>query len=300
MLTEENLYQKAKRELDKDIFNKLEDINPFPTNKGFTEWIIRNYLQDKTILDKANEISDALEKFNKLRLTNNLKEKDITRYTVDQILSLNGKQIVSKTEEKKSAKNDADKLYEDDTWLLIKPKTYASACLYGKNTKWCVSSRDKGQKFKEYSSTGSLLFLINKKNPKEKYALNKEMNVFSSSADIELSSKKIQALLEKLPEKLAKMLGDNGIDFYERNAKNYIDEDIPFPDDLKKQIIAMDDYKKNKLLKILITYPPTQERINKINIITKNLNKVSEQVKFLIVTGQYNPYKKALRLKGLL
>ena len=84
--------------------------------------------------------------------------------------------FIKKVETTTKKVEDAEKLFENDTWLVVIPKTFAASCKYGAGTKWCTT----GSKitFDGYNkkSTG-LIILINKKT-NEKYQTDSGSNNF--------------------------------------------------------------------------------------------------------------------------
>ena len=67
---------------------------------------------------------------------------------------------------KKEAKKNSDKIYEDSNWLVIRPKTWQSSCVYGAGTKWCTTSKETDSHFKRETERNFLIYVINKnKNP---------------------------------------------------------------------------------------------------------------------------------------
>ena len=76
------------------------------------------------------------------------------------------KEKITRSEVKKK---ETEILYEDERWSVLIPLSTRSSNLYGKSTKWCVSSEDHnyGKYFKQYTENGVLIFLIDK-NVKEK------------------------------------------------------------------------------------------------------------------------------------
>lgn len=78
----------------------------------------------------------------------------------------------SSREKERELKSQAEKLYEDEDVLVIKPKTHAASCYYGSNTKWCTSSSQNTNYFDRYKNMGQLYYFINKKK-NIKYALFK-------------------------------------------------------------------------------------------------------------------------------
>jgi hypothetical protein len=98
---------------------------------------------------------------------------------------------------------DVTKLYEDDEWVLVHPKTYFAACKYGKNTKWCTTMNS--STFRQYSG---LLIIINKKT-NEKYQTDPNTNMFNDEKDSNLQNfqhKKILDLYKRFPIEIKKIL----------------------------------------------------------------------------------------------
>jgi hypothetical protein len=60
----------------------------------------------------------------------------------------------------KSAKKEIDKIFENDTLLIVKPKSFVASCYYGSGTKWCTTMKGQPSYFNQYSSNGNLYYLI--------------------------------------------------------------------------------------------------------------------------------------------
>ena len=73
-------------------------------------------------------------------------------------------------EKERELKSQAERLYEDENVLVIRPKSYAASCYYGANTKWCTSGKGGSGYFEKYTKTGILYYFIKKKE-NVKYAL---------------------------------------------------------------------------------------------------------------------------------
>ena len=102
--------------------------------------------------------------------------KDINQYHPYFIQTLKAIVNESKTKKEleKEIKDQADKLYEDDNYLVIKPNTYEASCYYGAGTKWCTTTKDDRSYFDKYKKTGNLYYFIDKKNNSNKIAVYKE------------------------------------------------------------------------------------------------------------------------------
>ena len=71
------------------------------------------------------------------------------------------KEKITRSEVKKK---ETEIFFEDERWLVLFPLSVRSSNLYGKSTKWCVSSEDHnyGKYFKQYTDEGVLIFVIDK------------------------------------------------------------------------------------------------------------------------------------------
>ena len=92
--------------------------------------------------------------------------KDINQYENPEFIrTLMGIVDGKKTEREKERelKSQAEKLYEDDDVLVVRPKSYAASCYYGANTKWCTTNKGDSGYFEKYIRTGLLYYFIKKK-----------------------------------------------------------------------------------------------------------------------------------------
>ena len=82
-----------------------------------------------------------------------------------------------------SAKNDIDKVYEDENWFVIIPKSMDASCYWGNGTEWCTATRnEENNQFKHYSDQGPLYININKQT-KDKYQFHFETHSFMNQKD---------------------------------------------------------------------------------------------------------------------
>jgi hypothetical protein len=92
--------------------------------------------------------------------------KDINQYENPEFIrTLMGIVDGKKTEREKERelKSQAERLYEDDDVLVIRPKSHAASCYYGANTKWCTTNKGDSGYFEKYIRTGLLYYFIKKK-----------------------------------------------------------------------------------------------------------------------------------------
>lgn len=91
---------------------------------------------------------------------------EFNRYVISDLRQIANRHYQEKDKEKK-IKQGGKKIFEDETYVLLEPKTVEASCMYGSGTKWCISGSDEEGKnyFDEYASKGvRFLFIMNKKN----------------------------------------------------------------------------------------------------------------------------------------
>jgi len=169
LLTEgrkEDLKKKYANKFDNEVLDfvlGISDLQDF--NHKYTDFILKA-LEPNTDIDFWVDIAVGLVKdFDKYQ--SQLKKKDINQYNTFSELESALEPFIEKEKEKELEKQ-ADKIYEDDKFLVIKPKTEEASCKYGSNTKWCVTQKGAGH-FERYTSGDqSLYFIINKANSTNK------------------------------------------------------------------------------------------------------------------------------------
>lgn len=174
-----------------DLLEKLIDGDPSSTKK-YAEWMIKQMIglgnpQTYSVADNVNLFIDLISDFHKSAtsitpedieyadsissLVNKDKiksgPKDINKYDSIWALQsvLNGvrKRKIQK-EKEAEIKKEVNKIYEDDTYLIVQPETHGASCYYGANTKWCTTSKDDTRYFDKYTEEGSLYYIIDKRS----------------------------------------------------------------------------------------------------------------------------------------
>jgi len=74
--------------------------------------------------------------------------------------------IMTRKDKEKKLKSEVDRVYEDDNWVIIRPKSHGASCYYGAGTKWCTTSKDKSF-FEKYNNEGVLYYVIKKQSGKD-------------------------------------------------------------------------------------------------------------------------------------
>ena len=84
------------------------------------------------------------------------------------------------------AKDDIEKLYEDEYWIVLIPKTHEASCYWAKGAHWCTATRDDDRYYKEYSEDGPLFMNINKNNIEKSSQFHFESEQFMDYYDEEI------------------------------------------------------------------------------------------------------------------
>ena len=152
-------------------------INP---NHKYLEWITKNWSPTDVydeIQHNLKEILLAVAKFDKQ--SQRLKIKDLNQYkNIDQLFD-ELKKLGETARRTIEISDEVDKIYEDNRFVVVVPKTHKSSCYYGAGTKWCTASKDTDSHFSNYKSSGELYYIIDKtlptSSPYYKVALNKKI-----------------------------------------------------------------------------------------------------------------------------
>jgi hypothetical protein len=179
---------------DESLFNKLNDLYPRRGdnfNKGYFTWLYNlirtNKLKEEDFY-KAKEYLNLFDKFInripvELRDINKFKNLNDLYDVVQEFEGGEETMATSNKDEIRQIKqNEIDKVYEDNEWLIMIPKTERASCLIGKGTKWCTAAEESNNMFDSHNSQGPLYVMIDKYND-EKYQLHFETNQLMDATD---------------------------------------------------------------------------------------------------------------------
>ena len=189
-----NLLNKTYDDMDyvEDIVSDFVDGDPSGNNK-YLMWMA------KAVQEEYMNITDIIElvtDYHKLlpKITNALaikvfgaeadsnaivSPKSIDSYpTLDDLYKIvdAAQQLESRKEVETQTKSGANKIYEDERWLVVRPDTRDASCYYGSGTKWCTAMKN-AEHFDNYNKKGRLYYLIDKSRDLGRYykvALYKE------------------------------------------------------------------------------------------------------------------------------
>jgi hypothetical protein len=175
--------------------------------------------------------------------------------------------VVESKQLEKAAKKEADKIFENDSLLIIKPKSFQSSCYYGAGTTWCTTMKNTPSYFNDYSSKGTLYYVILKKvdrnnkfykmaifTPKNKNFENDSL--WYDSHDVRLSDREKESILTHMPKDIySKMVDNYKSSFPKENVLDVIYKIIPLVPTSHNEIYPF----KGGKLKFYIGRPSVEE-----------------------------------------
>ena len=127
-------------------------------SKKYFKWIFETWLKNDGKNIDYNDLIGMVTYFD--RNPNKFEKKDLYQYTYDEFLKSYNEAIL-KMSKREIVSSGVEKLYEDDKYVLLRPKTAEASCKYGANTKWCISSRTNNY-FESYDEDNLFFFIIDK------------------------------------------------------------------------------------------------------------------------------------------
>lgn len=157
--------------LDKISNDIREDGERFYIFEEVSHWVGKEKANNLSIADMIvyyrflenmdKGFFSSLKKFIEFNEKGMFKGLDTTK--IATIKEIN--QYVSQAELKDAEKfysKQVVKIFENETWLIIRPISRESSLKYGATTKWCTASVNSPHQFFEYTHHGSLYYVINK------------------------------------------------------------------------------------------------------------------------------------------
>jgi hypothetical protein len=156
----------------------------------------------------------------------------------------------------KVAKKEVDKIYETNSFLIVKPKSYQSSCYYGAGTTWCTTMKGQPSYFNDYNSKGTLFYLIlknaDRNNKFYKMAIytpkNKNFELASmwyDSHDNRMSDREKESVMAHMPkEAYDKMVDNYKSSFPEENPIDIIYKIMP---NVKQSLVTTYKFKGGEL-----------------------------------------------------
>jgi len=190
-VTAHEIHWKYYRNISKENFTKIVSADTISSNLQknklgkYGKWLLKLYKRKCLKLEDLYKAADYIAIFDKIAKMNKLLYIDLNHYkSLPEMYRVIKPfiKIKSENEEIRRIKEyEAEKVYEDEAFVVISPKTNAASCLYGKGTQWCTASKY-CNRFWDYYSQGNLYIIINKRNGK-KYQFHAETKSFMNEND---------------------------------------------------------------------------------------------------------------------
>ena len=167
---------------------------------SYLPWILKQFndilrhkitdVSENEFLEDLYQIKEYLELFNRVKHNLSPEQRNINNSKtyknlfdiIEPYIEIKDSDLyLSKTQLQSLAKKDAEKIWENNKWLIVWPKTEEASCLYGKGSRWCTAADKYNNRFDSYNSHGMFNYVINKRNQKEKYAF-----FFNNDTDVEV------------------------------------------------------------------------------------------------------------------
>jgi hypothetical protein len=207
----------SKNILDRGYIAKKEfsDI----TNNGIDLYIIEMLID---VIGDGYQGLETLREFNEHLENNRIENTDINQYeTWEDLLIQKG--IADVKQMDKQLTKQVERIYEDSTWLVIKPLSFSASLAYGSGTKWCTAMKMEPTYFYRYASEGILLYVINKVNGK-KYGFNSSPNEFSVW---NTTDNRIDSLESGVPYEILSIIREkSNLSNNPKNSELFSDEEI--------------------------------------------------------------------------
>ena len=209
----------------KIISNKIKD--DYITRKGWSD-VVNNKI-DMYIIEMLLDLMgegprglETLKEFNEHLENNRIENTDINQYeTWEDLLVQKGIADVKLMD--KQLTKQVERIYEDSTWLVIKPLSFSASLAYGSGTKWCTAMKNEPNYFYRYASEGILLYVINKVNGK-KYGFNSSPSEFSVWNTVD---SRIDSLESGIPYEILSVIKEkSNLSNNPKNSELFSDEEL--------------------------------------------------------------------------
>ena len=196
-----DIHKKFYESIPENVFWQIVQADPTydrensPQKKGkYTQWLLHCYKRNDLATESLAECTALLDIFNRYRPV--LEEKDIMKYpTVQSLRDALGpylddpyanEQITSKAMRIRKIKEGAEKVYEDEDWVVFVPHTWEASQYYGKGTRWCTAYDSTDNFFNQYNNDGPLYININR-HTKKKWQFHFASGTFCNERDFAIN-----------------------------------------------------------------------------------------------------------------
>lgn len=174
----DDIYQKYYSKIPFDTFTEIiaaDPTTPVRSNEvqkpgRFSKWLLDIFMKGNLKLEDLYKATQYLDVFMRHQKKLEISQRNINQYTslVDLFAVIKPyREVQTQSQASASAKKDAEKVFENQEWLVIVPKTEAASCYYGKGTEWCTAAERSDNRFDYYNQYGPLYINIHKQTQRK-------------------------------------------------------------------------------------------------------------------------------------
>lgn len=146
--------QKGMLDIQTNLISKSISTNDLTDSQMYALYCLSDYF--------PNETFTTFKDFIYYMENGKIQNKDVTSYDkIEEIRSAVSLASIKELDEEMS--NQVIKEFEDETWVAVRPLTFAASARYGASTRWCTTYQKEKQYFERYWRQGILVYFINKK-----------------------------------------------------------------------------------------------------------------------------------------
>jgi hypothetical protein len=155
--------------IPQDKFEKLLSLDPSDTKK-YIEKMCQWFLEWPAPVpsDAADQLGKQIAIYDRLVLKSLVEVKDINQFKslgdFMVFVDANAKKKTRTEQEEATKKRGTEYVFENDKWLVVVSKTWASSKLYGAGTKWCTAMEDDSKFFSQYKGVGVRIYYLIRKD----------------------------------------------------------------------------------------------------------------------------------------
>jgi hypothetical protein len=184
---------------DVSLYDAIEGLYPKKNNqhnRNYFMWIYNLFGKGILKTEDFYKVSDYLALFEKYKNVIPSDSSDINSikslqdlYSVVKDFEGNEDTIATskKSEIRKIKDTEIDKIFNDEQWLVMIPKTERASCILGKGTQWCTAADESRNMFNSYNSDGPLFVIIDKGSG-DKFQMHIESKQLTDAQDREITA----------------------------------------------------------------------------------------------------------------
>jgi hypothetical protein len=177
-----------------EIIQTIFDADP-TREKIYVYWIISLFKakSQRNFLEDLDRVTSALTTFERIKRILPERQRNIFNFkTLNDLEDLTAQyeedtEIAVSNRQKRGKGTPVDGeyqiIYEDDSFMIILPRTYRAACYWGRGTRWCTAFTENDRYYISYADQGQLYIIFDKKQERSTYQFHFETNSYMDIND---------------------------------------------------------------------------------------------------------------------